>query len=328
MNYNKKNKPVKTLEEQFKHKERIVFPGGDVEVVDIVPNVQKFKVPVILGVGWGGRSNAYKNNVLFLAKTGRRTIIIDAIHGIDYKMTSEDDNDLPAAELRKAVALINVLDNKNINKVDAIGYSEGGIYVTLAALLHPEKFRSLVLVNPGGMIGKDGEARLTAGFLQDLVKHFIKSIGNKEHLRRFAAFYGGMFKSAISDIIKAVHEISAISDSQIQEFLHKLKNKGIGISIIHSVDDHAFPMDRMKKITKPKHVDNFYSVKGSHGDFVIQAERYTAIVERALNDLENKRRSIKRFVPTKIFFTVLVITLILMLFLETYLFLVFISYIN
>lgn len=274
-------------EKQFENKEKIKLPGGEVEIIDIKPSVRKTKIPVVLGVGWGGKSNAYKNNILSLANSGRRVIVIDAVHGIDYDSDGNNEKGLPNAELRKVAALITVLDNKNIKKVDAIGYSEGAIYITLAAILHPKKFRNLVLVNPGGMIGKDKESRLTAGFLHDLVKNFIKSISNKDSLKRFAIFYGGMFKSAVSDIVKAVNEISAISDSQIQEFLRDLKKKGIGISIIHSTEDYAFPITRMKKFTKPEYVDHFYSVKGYHGDFVMRAEKYTDIVDDALNVLED-----------------------------------------
>ena len=274
-----------TLEQQFRARERIELPGGEIEIVDIKPDKQKTNVPVILGLGWGGEPEAYKNNILALAESGRRTIAVDAIHGID-----KDKGDLPDVELRKVAALIQTLDDKDIGKVDAVGYSEGGIYVTLAAMLYPEKFRNLVLVNPGGMIGKDKEVRLTAGFLKDLVKHFIDSVGDKEFLKRFTAFYGGMAKSAAKDIVRAVQEISAISDSQIQDFLENIKEQGIGISIIHTVDDNAFPMDKMQKTIKPKHVDGFYSIQGAHGDFVIQAEKYTHIVDQALDALENKKK--------------------------------------
>lgn len=279
-----------TLEQQFRNREKIELPEGDIEIVDIKPDKQKTEVPVILGLGWGGAPDAYKNNILSLAESGRRTIAIDAIHGIDHSIKNEAAETLPEAELRKVAALIQALENKNIEKADAVGYSEGGIYVTLAAMLYPEKFRNLVLVNPGGMVGKDKEVRLTAGFLKDLVKHFIDSIGDKEFLKRFTAFYGGMVKSAAKDIVRAVQEISAISDSQIQEFLENIKAQGLGISIIHTVDDNAFPMDRMQKIVKPRHVDGFYSIQGAHGDFVIQAEKYTHIVDGALDALENKKK--------------------------------------
>ena len=276
-----------TLEDQYNNRETI--SNGQIEIVDVKPDNLKTEVPVILGVGWGGESEAYKQNTLSLAETGRRTIALDAVHGVDSNIENELSQNLPEIELRKVAAIIEALESKDIEKVDAVGYSEGGIYITLAAMLYPEKFRNLVLVNPGGMVGQDNEARLTAGFLKDLVIHLKQSIGDKQALQRFGAFYGGMVKSAGKDIVKAVKEISAISDSQIQEYLKSLKEQGIGISIIHGVDDNAFPMNKMQQETKPEHVDGFYSVKGAHGDFVIQAEKYTYVVDQALDALEKKR---------------------------------------
>jgi pimeloyl-ACP methyl ester carboxylesterase len=281
--------PKLTLEKQFTTREIIELPGQDIEVVDLKPDQLKTEVPVFLGVGWGGEPDAYKNNLLYLANKGRRAIALDAVHGIDNDIEIEHDTDFPDIEMRKVAALVEVLTKKDIAKVDAIGYSEGGMYITLAAILYPEKFRNLVLVNPAGMIGKDNEFRLTTGFLQDLVRHFSDSFGNKEFFKRFGAFYGGMAKSAAIDLIKAIKEISAMSDFQIQELLQNLKTQDIGISIIHGVDDSTFPMDKMQKIVKPAYVDGFYSVQGAHGDFVIQAEKYTEIVDQALDALEKKK---------------------------------------
>lgn len=280
-------KTPNTLEDQYNNRE--TTSDGQIEIVDIQSDSLKTEVPVVLGMGWGGEPKAYKQNILSLAETGRRTIAIDAVHGVDSDIENELSQDLPEIELRKVAAIMEALESKDIEKVDAVGYSEGGIYITLAAMLYPEKFRNLVLVNPGGMIGQDNEARLTAGFLKDLFVHLKQSIGDKQALQRFGAVYGGMVKSAGKDILKAVKEISAISDSQIQEYLKSLKEQGIGISIIHGVDDSAFPMDKMQKETKPEHVDGFYSVQGAHVDFVIQAEKYTHVVDQALDALERKR---------------------------------------
>ncbi len=278
----------RSLAEQFDTRDKVEILGQRLEILDINPDQKKTATPAVFGFGWGGESGAYKNNILSLADAGRRVISVDAVHGIEHGMSDEKTGDLPESELRKVAALLEALENKNISKADAVGYSEGGIYVTLAALLFPEKFRNLVLVNPGGMIGQDNEVRLTAGFLRDLFKHFAESFGDQEKLARWAKVYGGMIKSAAKDLPQALREISAISDTQIEDYLAKLKKDGMGISIIHGVDDHAFPMDRMQEVVKPEHVDGFYSVKGAHADFVIKAEEYTPVVDQALDALEKR----------------------------------------
>ena len=80
---------------------------------------------------------------------------------------------------------------------------------------------------------------------------------------------------------------------KITELLVKLKNRGIGISIIHEVDDLTFPMDRVQKNAKSEQLDRFYSVKGGHNELYLNPEKYMTLVEYAFTSLENKAK--KRF---------------------------------
>ena len=71
--------------------------------------------------------------------------------------------------------------------------------------------------------------------------------------------------------------------------LRDLHQKGIGISVIHGVDDPVFPMDKMQEIVKADQIDGFYSVKGDHNEIYVHPEKYIPLVDEALQSLENKK---------------------------------------
>ena len=275
-----------SLEEQFRKPEILELYGGKVEIIDICPENKKYEIPVVVAPGWAATPEVFKDNILTLAELGRRTISINSSHGIE----TEKIENFPDAELRKAAALIRTLEEKNINKVDAIGHSEAGIYLTLAATLYPEKFRNIILVDPGGMIGKDNIARLSVDFSLDIIKQTIRSIKDRRLIKPILKAFWEAGKPIGFHPVRAFREVLAISDFQIHELLRGLKEKGIGLSIIHAVDDKAFPMDKVQKIAKTDQLDGFYSVKGTHNEFYLKAKEYTQLADKALTDLALRKK--------------------------------------
>lgn len=80
----KRGEDRKYLESQFGHPEIFYFPESQekTEVYDIIPKKQKSEIPVLIFPGWAGTPQAYKENILTQASLGRRTISINAPHGI------------------------------------------------------------------------------------------------------------------------------------------------------------------------------------------------------------------------------------------------------
>ncbi|MBI3630948.1 MAG: alpha/beta hydrolase [Candidatus Sungbacteria bacterium] len=107
-----------------------------------------------------------------LAERGRRTLTVDASHGIASENIPESataqGREIHDIELRKVAALLKTLDEKDIAQTDIVAHSEGAIYGVMAALLRPERFRNLVLVDPAGMVGEDTQTRLVKGAALDL----------------------------------------------------------------------------------------------------------------------------------------------------------------
>lgn len=277
------------LERQFEHPEIIELAGGTVELLDIIPEQKKTEIPTIMAPGWGNTPEVYKYNMLHLASSARRVIGVRAPHGIEAgEIAGEMTKEFPAAELRKVAAILNTLDAKGIEKVDVVAHSEAGIYMIIAATLAPEKFRNIVLVNPGGIIGEDSVARLGVGFVKNAVTEVVRGMRDK-HPEKNSANIGTFLRVLFSNPTESLKQVLAISNSDIREMLKELKDKGIGISIVHAVDDKGFPMERVQKVITPTHTDGFYSIKGTHNEIFLKPQTYSPVVEYALSAMEKKQ---------------------------------------
>lgn len=272
---------IKSSEEQFENREIIKIGKDELGIIDIHPEIEKTNIPVLIAPGWSATPNIFKKNILCLVKLNRRILCLDSIHGIEV----EKNEKYPYVELRKVNAIIKALEQKNIKKIDAVGHSEAGIYLSIAATLYPDKFRNIILINPAGMIGNDNVARLSVGFIKNLISQWTKLKNTKTSLK--VLFESG--KSIVSCPIKSIQQILAISRTQIFELLRNLKKRGIGISIIHSIDDKVFPMKNVQKMAKRANINSSYFTDGTHNELFLDPEKYSKLIDKAISDLENKK---------------------------------------
>lgn len=289
------------LRHQLEHPTQVgLYEGGVMNIVDVMPEKMKTEIPTVWLQGWGATVEVHEDNILELAEKGRRTLAIDTLHGIASENISESGvkqgQEIHDIELRKVVALLKALDEKDIDQTDMVAHLEGAIYGVLAALLRPERFRNLVLVDPVGMVGEDTESRLVKGAVLDLclqTARIYKKLLTKEGSEAFrqsntaTKALGQVFASSPR---RTVESVGVIAETQIDELLTTLKELGLKISIIHGVDDNFFPMERVQKQTTKEMVDGFYSVKGTHNELYLHPEKYTALVDNALDALEALRK--------------------------------------
>lgn len=303
------------LEKQFENEETLDIEGHLVRVLDIKPHEVKTGVPVVMAPGYGSLSpEDSKVNILEIARQGRRTLFVDEPRGVDGVLKNEKSEEQILAEekiekffLRQAETLIAVLDKKGIEQTDAVGHSEGGLYLVVAASLYPERFRNLVLFDPAGMVEDDSPASLAYRFLKENIVSRIAMIEKKkageisaaseEQARKGDEDFLAYLKE---DVPKSVDEVRAIAKQQIHTLLKQAHAKGVMMSIVQGVDDNVFPMDDVQKQvsrTGPEKgrgegliVDGFYSVKGGHDEFLMNPERYARVADLALTALEEKRK--------------------------------------
>ena len=248
-------------------------------IIDINPEEKKSDMSVLVAPGWGKMVSQVKENLLqVLADDGGRRVL-----ATDYPRemrldTANLPEEVPAQELQKAAALLELLEEKEIKKTDAIGHSEGGLYLPIAAVLEPEKFRNLVLVNPAGMIGQDS--------LLGLAYRFMIKEGSKSTLPK-AAEKGERVKAfldyAIKHPVMSLKEVKQISQADIYDLLKFLKEQGIHIAVVATNSDDVFTMERIQEqYHKEKEAgtikdyteifDGFYSTLGTHGEAIGHGE--------------------------------------------------------
>lgn len=297
------------LEDQFNKPETVEVEGHLVKFLDIKPDNPKIETPVVLAPGFGTYSEAHiKTNILEMARLGRRTMFIDEPHGIPNKIDDKTQEKVEEYFLRQIAALIGVLDAKGIEKVDVVGNSEGGIYTSIAADLYPERFNSLVLCNTGGMIGEDSPLKLMYRFIIGGIHSSIDMARRKQSMsedakQQMREGVAGFKKYLKENPRISWSEIKSIANANIRNIFKRAKSKGIGISIIHTVNDDVFPMKRVQKeasrtsfekeLNEDLIVDGFYSILGTHGEFSINPEQYTRIADQALTALQKKKDSRK-----------------------------------
>ncbi len=278
------------FQEQFENPGAVEVYGGEMKIIDLKPEQLKTEVPAVFLRGWGTTPTSYKDALFDLAGKDRRTLAIEEYSGIDIENLPKDDprmKNIPEGELRKVAAVLKTLDEKGIDQADLVAHSEGGIYATYAAMLRPEKVRSMVLVDPAGMMGDDSVWRTLKGAMLDSALQMGRLRKDAEAKRISDQGSKELFKFIAKDPKRAISSIGTIAGSQIHEILEQLHDMGIKISIIHGVDDKLFPMEKIQETTNTKMVDGFYSVKGTHNDISHHPEQFSVVIDNALDALEN-----------------------------------------
>lgn len=298
------------FESQFAKKERFEVPGGVAEVTQVSPENHKTEVPVFLAPGWGLTAKTYKFAMEDLVKRGRTVITINHPRlgggsAMDFKPEEAPDK-YPAEQLRKALNILGVLEKKEIEKTDVIAHSEGAANAVIAAMLRPEKFRNIVLVAPAGLIGEDAFGRLLKGFAGQMKRPASLGAGKGFSEIPISETEKAVSSAALSDVlrylaknpIRGMKEAMEVSEIKIHKMLRYLKEKGIGVVVMATVDDPVFPMDKIQKIAKEDMLDGFLSLRGGHGTAFEHPELYMAAAEQMLTAVEEKRRRISKTAPS------------------------------
>ncbi|MFA5932308.1 MAG: alpha/beta hydrolase [Candidatus Paceibacterota bacterium] len=287
------------------HKEHFLIEGAQVDAIDVMPENQKDEVPVLVAPGWGATMKSFEPGIGVLAEAKRRVLSLDHPRkgGKDdadlredmSKWCKKEGQDSPGwslEELRKAETILGLLDQKKVEKVDVIAHSEGAINVCIAAMLQPEKFigRTIVLVNPAGMIGKDNIFRLQGGAganksRTETVSHIPVTEAETEYLKSTKNITPEYINAGK---IRTVKELYAISQARIEEMLRYLHKKGIRIIVMAGVEDTMFPMAGMQKNIKKDFIDGLVSVKGGHMQIQVHPELYMGAAESLLEKTKER----------------------------------------
>lgn len=252
------------------------------EIVKIDPKRIKDNVPIFISPGWGVSPNSQKETLEVIADKERRVVTVDFIR--EQILKDKEDDGLQIAELQKSLAIVQALEKSGLEKVDAIGHSEGGLNLVIAAMLYPEKFRNIVLVAPAGITGKESYLNLIKRFTIDEGMEEMRASAN--NMNSFYEYFKNLSKYFIKNVSLSKQEIKEMSESDILEMTKVLKQKGVGISVVCGVNDKVFPIENVINRVNASNLDHFISTKGNHGSFIFNKE-HALLAE---NILSNMRR--------------------------------------
>ena len=283
------------FEIQFARRQAIDVLDGKIEAMDIGPDVLKTEVPVLLAPGWAASLEVFKDSIKILFEKNRRVLALERTeenvseNEIDEKLKRQ----YPMEILRNATALLRLLEEKKIDKVDAVAHSEGVDNISIAFAINPEKFRNIVFIAPPGLTGKDSFYGLAGRFSLSLMKELKKFVlsNDEKEKERIATVVEEAIKYIVKKPVRSIKEEIGISRIEIQKNLEDMQKKGVGVAVIAGVDDVVFPMDKMQKNVTKDQFDGFVSVKGVHNEIINNPEQYMAAAVELLDKLEKKKNS-------------------------------------
>ncbi|MDO8507035.1 MAG: alpha/beta hydrolase [bacterium] len=265
--------------------------GGESKFVDIQPSLESqiSNIPVIVAGGWSETPKSLQDVGEEITSKGRRTILVEHARsgGKD-----KDQTDYPPETQQRANTLLVTLDKLNIDKADIIAHSEGALDAVFAAMQSPERFRSLILVAPAGMIGEDSIPALSARFSKKIVRGWTKDA--RENPKAAYRLNTGTPQYVAKNPVKAIREIKDISSITIEEALTDIKESGVNVSIIQSQSDQVFPSERINKnVVLGENVDRHASVvseDAGHDDLIVHPERSTRAALQMIDQFEEDRQ--------------------------------------
>jgi len=291
------NTPEKyDFEKSFSKREIIDFFGTDLEIIDIKPEHLKTDIPILIAPGWGETIDTFKDSIRVLVEGGRRVLSLDhPRHGNEMKDVDPDLREVygPEDELRKALALIEILNERISGKADVIAHSEGGINTAIAAMLQAEKFHTVVFANAGGFMGKDSFLGLTGRFSMSTIREAIDSVFtyDPERRSRIQQTLSGLTKYIASNPVRATKESMAISATQVEGVLGYLHEVGVGVVVVCGEGDSVFPIERVNKMLEEKHVDALVPMQGTHNEIFYDPVRYMGAIEAKIEELNSRKVS-------------------------------------
>lgn len=268
-----------------------------INVFDVAPQEGTSKRTVFYGPGWAAHASVQQQCLPAFVEGGRRVIAVDSPHGID----AEQIPGFSVAESRKAQAVLKTLDAKGISDVDAVGHSEAALSLTAAALMDPKKrFRSITLLNPAGVIGKDTPpavaARCVTDGVWDIATRAWKVLagplgpGENRHIAQMGRLVTRQQGITAPHPRHTGSEIDTLGKTEILDRLKTLKEQGVRIVIIQTDGDKTFPPKR--SALTPDCYNRLLRMGGTHNEPIANPDLFMNRALQELDSLEQEQRAL------------------------------------
>lgn len=284
-----------SFDEQLNSVKSVESWGGQTEYVFIHPESSVSDTPILMASGWSEGRNAFKDSAREVYKAGRSAILVDHARqgGRENSEHSvhESVDEFHDEILHKANSLLEIIEDSGIDKVDVIAHSEGALNAVVAALQRPEKFNTVILAMPAGMIGEDSVLKLAGRFAPKVGRSLTKDMFDNPRMGLAINLGGGKYIS--QNLAKAKLEVEAMAETAIDDALKLLKEAGINIGVLQSHADTVFPANRIEENVRLDgefaNVDSYASVvakNAGHDELLIHPERATKAALQMIRQFE------------------------------------------
>jgi pimeloyl-ACP methyl ester carboxylesterase len=191
--------------------------------------------PVVLLHGFGGSVYSWRKVVPALAAS-HRVIAID-LNGFGYTQRPRSPESYTRAGQGRLV--LAVMDALGIERAHVCGHSYGGGLTLYLASRHPERFRSMVLVNSSAPTYSD-DRRSRAASLRPLSSLFVRSIALRPATIRRA-------------LLRSYYDDSLVTAELVQAYLDRLRIEGVAEAYYGLTAPSRTPSERveLEKIAVP-----------------------------------------------------------------------------
>lgn len=248
--------------------------------------------PIVYAIGWGTDTTMHLPPMKSLAGKGFDVWSVNPPRKGSSRRSQEE---LPSTEIESnkansVVSLLKHLHESGVEQVDMVAHSEGAIYASLAALKALEipgaaKVRSIILVEPAGLMGKDSVVKLASRFARQAFGNVIRNPNLYVRNRKSGR---GIFSLRTS-----VHEALAIAEANLSDLLKILTENGIKIGIIGGNFDSVFPAREIVDTLQTGNLNiPFSTLDIRHNGIYAESEFVMTDVDRMLHELNNSALSL------------------------------------
>lgn len=253
-------------------------------LLDLNPKKMQKGVPVIFAPGWSNSPRTVSSSLSILVEEGRRVISLAHSRRNEIIEIEEGPEGVGKEELQKALALLGVLKGKAINEAILVGYSDGGIYGLIAALICPEKIKSIILVDPAGVTEEKSVFRMLIKLAKEAGVGFLDAIRNSNLWRPLGRIIKDLLEYVFKNPLMSYRELLEIYQANTLNMLIQLRNKGIRITVVFGEDDEVLSMkEAQKRLQIGKHIDEFIIAPGGHAEIISRPQKIMSIVNQKLD---------------------------------------------
>ncbi|HBH71302.1 MAG TPA: hypothetical protein DDX26_00370 [Candidatus Yonathbacteria bacterium] len=259
--------------------------GGRVRVLDISPENTKnaSTQTVLLSCGWSESIDSVRATALELAKIGYRVLAIDYADLDNLKDVPKIADIFPKSESIKSLALLKVLEVKNIKEVIALGHSEGAISLLGATSMSPDLFQKIILITPAGLIEKENFSRLAYRFFSNLIFDVFRSLISRHPYASFA-YYRKVFLYFIKNPIQTIREAFGVASVDISQIICDMQKNATlpSIDIVYGKKDRLFPVELLGAVMEKRGIKNLHLFDGYHNDIHTKPTSFIPFLENII----------------------------------------------